>query len=145
MSLTARLAASLVALLAVVACVLYVRVLRAELADAGRQLAGAKADIGQRDGVIRRLERAEKDRAAQQARLDHTNGAIAAKLAAAQQDNRRLLHENTALRAWADTPLPDDVVRLHAGPALTGARDYLEHVPAGEPVHAAGDEPTDQR
>lgn len=145
MSLTARLAACLMAVLAVVACALYVRVLRAELADAGRQLAGAKADIGQRDGVIRRLGQAEKDRAAQQAQLDHTNGAIAVKLAAAQQDNRRLLHENAALRAWADTPLPDDVVRLHAGPALTGARDYLEHVPAGESVHAAGDGPTDQR
>jgi LysB family phage lysis regulatory protein len=145
MSATAKLAAVMIALLAAVAGAMYVRALRAELAGARHELDGIQQNVADRDDTIQRLRQDAKDKAAQQAKLDRTGGAIASTLAAVQQENRRLTDENADLRAWAATPLPDDVVRLHTGPALTGAGDYVERMPAGEPVHTAGDGAADQR
>lgn len=145
MSATAKLAAVMIALLATVAGAMYVRALRAELAGAHNELDSIRQNVAERDDTIQRLRQDAKDKAAQQAKLDRTSGAIASTLTAVQQQNRRLTDENTDLRAWAATPLPDDVVRLHAGPALTGAGDYLERMSADEPVHAAGDGAADQR
>ncbi|HDL8286606.1 TPA: LysB family phage lysis regulatory protein [Yersinia enterocolitica] len=39
---------------------------------------------------------------------------------------KRLYRENETLCRWADTPLPDDIVRLRRRPALTGATDYRQ-------------------
>lgn len=39
---------------------------------------------------------------------------------------KRLYRENETLRHWADTPLPDDIIRLRRRPALTGAADYRQ-------------------
>lgn len=39
---------------------------------------------------------------------------------------KRLYRENETLRRWADTPLPDDIIRLRRRPALTGAADYRQ-------------------
>lgn len=46
----------------------------------------------------------------------------------AQRNNqiKRLYRENETLRRWADTPLPDDIVRLRQRPAFTGAADYRQ-------------------
>ncbi|WP_080427682.1 Rz-like lysis system protein LysB [Burkholderia ubonensis] len=136
--LAAKLAAGLLALAACAAGALYVRALHADLAAARLQLADARQGLADRDGAIRRLQQDAADRARQQARLDRTQNAIASKLDAVRLENRRLIDENAALRAWADTRLPDDVVRLQASPALAGADDYVGPLPDGEPVHAAG-------
>lgn len=39
---------------------------------------------------------------------------------------KRLYRENETLRHWADTPLPDDIIRLRRRPALTGAAVYRQ-------------------
>lgn len=39
---------------------------------------------------------------------------------------KRLYRENDTLLHWADTPLPDDIIRLRRRPALTGAADYRQ-------------------
>ncbi|EKN3739207.1 LysB family phage lysis regulatory protein [Yersinia enterocolitica] len=39
---------------------------------------------------------------------------------------KRLYRENETLRRWADTPLPDDIIRLRQRPAFTGAADYRQ-------------------
>ncbi|CNI06282.1 phage lysin [Yersinia thracica] len=46
----------------------------------------------------------------------------------AQRNNqiKRLYRENETLRRWADTPLPDDIIRLRRRPAITGAADYRQ-------------------
>ncbi|MGZ2743279.1 Rz-like lysis system protein LysB [Burkholderia stagnalis] len=143
--LAVKLVAGLIALAAGIATVLYVRALHADLAASRQQLAGAQQALAARDGAIERLQQDAADRARQQARLDRTQTAIASKLDAVRLENRRLTDENAALRAWADAPLPDDVVRLQTHPALTGADDYVERVPDGEPVHAAGARAAHQR
>ncbi|EKN6414434.1 LysB family phage lysis regulatory protein [Yersinia enterocolitica] len=39
---------------------------------------------------------------------------------------KRLYRENGTLRRWADTPLPDDIIRLRRRPAIIGAADYRQ-------------------
>ncbi|RKF33391.1 Rz-like lysis system protein LysB [Paraburkholderia fungorum] len=138
-ALAAKCIAGVVVLLALVVGVLYVRELRAELADTAHQLETSQQDVTDRDGTIRRLQQDAADKARQQAQLDRTQGAIATTLSATQQENRRLLDENAALRAWSDTRLPDDVIRMHTSPALTGADDYIAGMPDGDALHIPGD------
>jgi LysB family phage lysis regulatory protein len=133
------LAASAITLLALSSSVLYVRTLRAELIDTRRDLADATRSIAVRDGTIEHLRQDAQNKAKQQAQLDIANGAIAATLASVRQKNRRLIDENALLRAWADGPLPADVIRMSASPALTGADDYRAAMPSAGPVYAAGD------
>ncbi|ONR49502.1 protein lysB [Burkholderia cenocepacia] len=143
--LAAKIIAWIVSLATCAVVALYVHGLRAERATAQRQRVEAQQALAARDGIIARLRQDAAERAQQQARLDHAQTAIASKLDAIRFENRRLTDENAALRAWADTRLPDDVVRLQASPALTGAGDYVEHVPDGETVHAAEARAADQR
>ncbi|UTV54960.1 Rz-like lysis system protein LysB [Burkholderia arboris] len=135
--LAAKFAAGGVALAACAVAALYLHALRADLATAQQRRVDAQQALAARDGVIARLQQDAAARAQQQARLDRSHTAIASKLDAIRLENRRLTDENAALRAWADTPLPDVVVRLQANPALAGADDYVEHVPDGDTVHAA--------
>ncbi|HEN3618051.1 TPA: LysB family phage lysis regulatory protein [Yersinia enterocolitica] len=44
---------------------------------------------------------------------------------------KRLYRENETLRRWADTPLPDDIIRLRQRPAFTGAADYRQWLSEG--------------
>ncbi|WP_440144446.1 Rz-like lysis system protein LysB [Aeromonas veronii] len=61
-----------------------------------------------------------------------------AQAAATRADTiKRLKRENAELRAWADRPLPDPVIRLLQRPALTGATDYQAHLSGPEPLPAA--------
>ena len=82
-----------------------------------QQLVEARQALAGRDDVIARMRQDTAERARQQARLDRSQAAIASKLDATRLENRRLTDENAALRAWAGTRLPDDVVRLQANPA----------------------------
>lgn len=143
--LIARVILGLVVLAATVAVSSYVRALHAERTAAQRQRDDALKTIVDRDSAIRRMQQDAADKANQQVRLDRAHAAIATRLSAVQQVNRRLTNENTTLRAWADTPLPADVVRMHSSAPLTGADDYVEHMPSGEPLHAASDGAADQR
>ncbi|WP_107151950.1 Rz-like lysis system protein LysB [Trinickia symbiotica] len=143
--LAAKLVAALLALAALVGGASYVRAMRAELADVSLQLADARKGIIERDSTIEQARRVAAKKAEQQAQLNRAQGAIASKLAVVQFENRRLTDENAELRAWTNTRLPDDVVRLQTSPALTGANDYVERVPGGEPMHAASDGTANER
>jgi LysB family phage lysis regulatory protein len=132
-------------LVAALAGAQYVRALHGRLAvaqDAARQ---AKQDVGARDAIIERLVADAREKDEQRAQLDRTRGAVDATLATYQKELRRLIDENEAVRVWAAARLPDDVVRLHSSPALTGADDYAQHVRDGDALHAAGDTSADQR
>ncbi len=117
---------------------LYVRALRAELADANHQLEGARADIEGRDETIAGLRKNAQDKAGQQKQLNASTNTVATKLAAAREDIRKVIHENPIVRSWADTALPDDVVRLSNTPAATGADDYRPGMPGDITLRAAG-------
>lgn len=54
---------------------------------------------------------------------------------------KRLKRENAELRSWADSPLPDPVIRLLKRPALTGAADYQAHLSGPDTLPAATGQP----
>ncbi|CNJ07110.1 Rz-like lysis system protein LysB [Yersinia bercovieri] len=51
---------------------------------------------------------------------------------------KRLYRENETLRRWADTSLPDDIIRLRQRPAFTGAADYRQWLSEGRGVSVSG-------
>lgn len=93
----------------------------------------------ERDATIEQLLRDAREKDAQHAQLARMRTAIDSTLAAYQEAFRRLIDENQAVRHWAATALPDDVVRVHASAALTGAADYVARMCARVAVHDAGD------
>ncbi|KVP80397.1 protein lysB [Burkholderia ubonensis] len=134
-----KLVAGAVALALLVAAFFYVRALRAELADAKNRLVCSNQAVESRDAAIDGLRQDAINKGAQQQQLDATTGNVAAKLATARQDIRKVINENANVRSWADTPLPADVARLSASPAYTGAGDFGAAVPTDHALHAAGD------
>ncbi|HDL7146164.1 TPA: LysB family phage lysis regulatory protein [Yersinia enterocolitica] len=56
---------------------------------------------------------------------------------------KRLYRENETLRRWADTPLPDDIIRLRQRPAFTGAADYRQWLPEGHGLPVSSSKPAD--
>lgn len=126
--------------LAIVAGWFYVKALRAELVDAQNTARSAQEAVGRRDATITDMQKKEREHTTALAQLEAKRGRIAASLAQTETDFEALKHENEALRAWADSPLPDDVVRLYSRPAITGADDWLA-MRAGHALHAAGNGP----
>lgn len=115
---------------------LYVKALRADLDAAQLEEHDARETVGRRDAQIADLQKQQRDHATQLAQLEKTRQGIAADLAARKTELEKLKRENENVRAWADGALPDDVVRLYASPALTGADDATMR--AGNGMHAAG-------
>lgn len=126
--------------LAIVAGWFYVKALRAELVDAQNTARSAQEAVGRRDATITDMQKKEREHTTALAQLEAKRDRIAASLAQTETDFEALKHENEALRAWADSPLPDDVVRLYSRPAITGADDWLA-MRAGHALHAAGNGP----
>ncbi|MCA8482557.1 Rz-like lysis system protein LysB [Burkholderia multivorans] len=137
-AIATKLIAGAVALALLVSGALYIRALRAELADSRSKLACAGQVIAGRDTAIGELRQNASDKTKQQQQLDVSADKVAMKLAAARQEIRKVIHENSTVRSWADTPLPDDVVRLSASPAYTGADDFSAAMPADHSLHATG-------
>jgi LysB family phage lysis regulatory protein len=135
-----RVLAVALVVLAIAAGWFYVKALRAELADAQNTARTAQETVGRRDATIADMQKIEREHATALAQLEAKRERIAASLAQTETDFKALKHENEALRAWADSPLPDDVVRLYSRPAITGADDWLA-MRAGHALHAGGDGP----
>jgi LysB family phage lysis regulatory protein len=135
-----RVLAVALVVLAIAAGWFYVKALRAELVDAQNTARTAQETVGRRDATITDMQKKEREHTTALAQLEAKRERIAASLAQTETDFEALKHENEALRAWADSPLPDDVVRLYSRPAITGADDWLA-MRAGHALHAAGDGP----
>jgi len=69
-----------------------------------------------------------------QTRLYAAAEQTAAMLRNRQHRIEELKRENEELRRWADTPLPADVIRLRARPALAGGAAYREWLSQSDAV-----------
>ena len=69
-------------------------------------------------------------------------GALAARR---NQTITRLLNENEALRGWFQSPLPDDIIRLHTRPAFDKPGDYLRWLSESQQLSDAGKYPENER
>ncbi|VBC50380.1 phage-encoded lipoprotein [Burkholderia pseudomallei] len=136
---------ALLVLLALIASCQHGRALRAQLDRATDDARHAKHEAQASAAVIERLLADAKAKDAQRAQLERARAGVDETLATYRNELRRLIDENAAVRTWAAGALPDDVVRLHASPALNGADDYAQRVRGGDALHDAGDEATNQR
>ncbi|MFM5115179.1 Rz-like lysis system protein LysB [Aeromonas hydrophila] len=75
------------------------------------------------------------------AQLQNQLGELSMTAATRADTIKRLKRENAELRTWADSPLPDPVVRLLQRPAITGAADYQAHLSGPDPLPAAASQP----
>ncbi|MBD8594746.1 LysB family phage lysis regulatory protein [Pseudomonas sp. CFBP 8758] len=82
-----------------------------------------------------------RDERASQVSLRLMQNDLRTALAARQRQLETLTRENTALRHWADQPLPDAAARLRQRPALTGADAYRQWLSGRDPLHPASDSP----
>lgn len=138
--LALRIAAIALVVLALVAGWFYLQSLRAELQTAQDTARDAQEAVGRRDATIADMQTKEREHATQLATLQKKRDAITAQLDQAQRDFEALKNANPDVRAWADSPLPDDLVRMYDRASRTGADDDANAaVRTGQPVHDAGD------
>lgn len=135
-----KLAALAIAVLAIAAGWFYVRELRAEMTDAQNTAQTAQEAVGRRDAQLADMQKKEREHAQALAQLEAKRAGIAAQLAQTERDFETLKNEKPEIRAWADSPLPDDIVRMYDRPARTGARDESDAtVRPRDALHDAGD------
>lgn len=140
-AIASKLVAGAIAVALLVAVLFYVRTLRTDLADANLRLDDARRAVAARDSTISALRTDATEKTKQQRQLDVSTDKVTAKLAAAREEIRKVIHENPTVRSWADTSLPDDVARLSASPAYAGADDFGTAVSNADALRHAGTDP----
>lgn len=84
------------------------------------------ADVASKNGQLIALALTANANNQAQAQLRQRVASTDQLLAQRNSQIKRLYRENATLRRWADTPLPDDIIRLRQRPAFTGAADYRQ-------------------
>lgn len=69
--------------------------------------------------------------------LQQRNAELAAAAATRDQRLKELMNENPEVKHWADTRLPDAVIRLQQRPAITGAESYHTYLSGSDALHPA--------
>ncbi|EMQ2082333.1 TPA: Rz-like lysis system protein LysB [Yersinia enterocolitica] len=113
------------------------------LADAQQVVIDRQADeVASKNGQLITLALTANANNQAQARLRQQVASADQLLAQRNSQLKRLYRENETLRRWADTPLPDDIIRLRQRPALTGAADYRQWLSEGHSVPVSGGQST---
>jgi LysB family phage lysis regulatory protein len=109
------------------------------LADAQQVVIDRQADeVASKNGQLITLALTANANNQAQARLRQQVANADQLLAQRNSQLKRLYRENETLRRWADTPLPDDIIRLRQRPVLTGAADYRQWLSEGHRVPVSG-------
>lgn len=127
--LAVRLSILAIAISALTSGAFYVRMLNAQREDLNHQIAVAMQAIVDRDHLINGLQEDAKRKAELQAGLSTTTQRVAQTVTTQHKRLEKVIHEHARTQDWASTPLPDDIERLSASPACTGAADYLRSLP----------------
>lgn len=77
--------------------------------------------------------------------LQQRNAQLAAGAAGRDQRFKELTHENAEVKNWADTRLPDAVIRLQQRPVITGSEGYHTYLSGSDALHSASQPTVDQR
>ncbi|EKN4026294.1 Rz-like lysis system protein LysB [Yersinia enterocolitica] len=113
------------------------------LANAQQVVIDRQADeVASKNGQLITLALTANANNQAQARLRQQVASADQLLAQRNSQLKRLYRENKTLRRWADTPLPDDIIRLRRRPALTGAADYRQWLSEGHSLPVSGSQPT---
>jgi LysB family phage lysis regulatory protein len=94
-----------------------------------------------RDETISLLQQTEASNKKWLTQLQTERNRIVAKLTERESFINGLYHDNPDIQDWADTPLPDAIVRLRQRADTTGAGDLHPELPTSEPLLPAGSQP----
>ncbi|WES88762.1 Rz-like lysis system protein LysB [Dickeya fangzhongdai] len=101
--------------------------------------------LDEKSGQLKTLsEQAERNNR-EQARLRDMAAETQAALSERQKVVMRLQHENEALKRWADTDLPADIIRLRQHPTFAGGRAYREWLSQTDALPVPGSQSANQR
>ncbi|MEN4698622.1 Rz-like lysis system protein LysB [Pantoea agglomerans] len=112
-----------------------------DLTSAQRIIGTLSAGIESRDRAIARLDADARASQKREAELRLMQGRASTAALNREMTIQREIDANPILRDWSDAALPDDVIRLHARPAFSSARDYLDWVSARDKLPGAGKQP----
>ena len=90
--------------------------------------------IADKNSTIQQLQGAEANNKKRLAQLQTENQRINTTLAERETLIERLQHDDPQIQPWADTPLPDAIVRLRDRPASNGASDTYPKLPDHQPL-----------
>lgn len=99
------------------------------------------ADSSSKNGQLIALALTANANNQAQAQLSQQVASADQLLAQRNSQIKRLYRENETLRRWADTPLPDDIIRLRQRPAFSGAADYRQWLSEGHSLPVSGSQP----
>lgn len=105
------------------------------------QLSQAQADVQSRDHLLALYRQRSAHNAELAAQQQSTLTTITSRLQERSTRLHQLERDNETLRNWADTALPESVIRLRQRPALTGAAAYRDWLSASDALPTASGEP----
>lgn len=117
------------------------KVAKDDLNSAQRIIGTLSAGIESRDKAIARLDADARASQKREAELRLMQGRASTAALNREMTIQRETDANPILRDWSAAALPDDVIRLHARPAFSSARDYLDWVSARDKLPGAGKQP----
>jgi LysB family phage lysis regulatory protein len=117
------------------------KVAKDDLTSAQRIIGTLSAGIESRDRAIARLDADARASQKREAELRLMQGRASTAALNREMTIQRETDANPILRDWSAAALPDDVIRLHARPAFSSARDYLDWVSARDKLPGAGKQP----
>ena len=94
-----------------------------------------------RDETISLLQQTEASNKKRLTQLQAERNRIVAKLTERESFINGLYHDNPDIQDWANTPLPDAIVRLRQRADTTGTGDLRPELPTSEPLLPAGSQP----
>jgi len=112
-----------------------------DLTSAQRIIGTLSAGIESRDKAIARLDADARASQKREAELRLLQGRASTAALNREMTIQRETDANPILRDWSAAALPDDVIRLHARPAFSSARDYLDWVSSRDKLPGAGKQP----
>jgi LysB family phage lysis regulatory protein len=86
-------------------------------------------DKTERDAVIHQLQEAETENKKRLEQLHTESRRITQTLAKREAYIEQLQHDDKQIQPWAESPLPDAIIRLRQRDAATGAGDYHPGLP----------------
>lgn len=128
----------LVSVLMLVVTLVVLKRANTKLAEASESISQLKRDLKDSGQALDELKASAKRNERAQVVL---RGQIVAAHALATRRNQtitRLLNENETLRNWYQSPLPDDVARLHARPEFATPDGYLRWLSEGQQLPDTG-------
>ena len=114
-------------------------------AELTESLATAQSYIAAKNKQLMAISAIAKENDIYQASMQQQLDALSQSETEKNQRIKDLINENAALKRWANTPLPADIIRMQQRPTITGAASYRAHLSSSNPLPTPRSQPENQR